>query len=289
MKGQAPLPFPPIIGTGFVVRENGLIITNDHVVRCFPKLFRPPDVKDEWLVTAYMFKLSDKGMMQIPLEVLGVFRVEKFEPGNAYYGPPKPDIAFVKVKLKGLPALSVESSLEIKEGMEVGTAGFPMGTDALVAPGWLHQITPTLQRGIVSAVLPFACEAPHGFSINVMTQGGASGSPVFLSDTGKIVGVLYAGLNDIQETFQKDKYRTSTNISYVVPAHYITASLKVVEQKPDFVLPADTQSLTEIIAVAGSRELTGGHLPYEIRPIQPPQQELKVLKNLKASDEVTPV
>ena len=77
--------------------------------------------------------------------------------------PAGPDLAFVPVKARGLPAVALDGPEAIDEGTEVATAGFPMGTDALMAPGWIHQVTPTLQRGIISAVLPFPCPTPHAY------------------------------------------------------------------------------------------------------------------------------
>ncbi|WP_231714495.1 serine protease [Desulfonema ishimotonii] len=38
---DAPRAFPPIIGTGFVVDKNGLIVTNRHVIRAFGEISRP--------------------------------------------------------------------------------------------------------------------------------------------------------------------------------------------------------------------------------------------------------
>jgi len=41
---------------------------------------------------------------------------------------------------QGAFLLAIYTRLE--EGLEVATAGYPMGTDALTAPGYLHQVTP---------------------------------------------------------------------------------------------------------------------------------------------------
>src|SRR5690349_18006215 len=71
---QSRLPqFPTIIGTGFVVHEDGVIATNAHVVHAFQSVPRPPDApKDDWPVFCIMLKLIDRGMLEIPLEILGV-------------------------------------------------------------------------------------------------------------------------------------------------------------------------------------------------------------------------
>jgi hypothetical protein len=93
--------FPPIFGTGFVVHEDGLIATNDHVISSFPTLPHPDGYKD-WPVAALFFILTDSGMASFAADIGGVSRLSKFGPGQAYYGPPKPDIAFVHVKLRDL-------------------------------------------------------------------------------------------------------------------------------------------------------------------------------------------
>jgi hypothetical protein len=213
--------FPSIFGTGFVVHEDGVIATNDHVIAAFPDMPHPDGYKD-WPVAALFFILTDNGMASFAADIGGVSRLSKFEPGRAYYGPPKPDIAFVHVKLRDLLPVTLRAhGAMYEEGEEVATAGFPMGTDHLTAPGWLHQISPTLQSGIVSAIHPYPCTTPHGFTINVMSQGGASGSPIFNSQTGEVLGAVYGGLFDDDKTSQ----RVPTNYTYGVPSHFIINSL----------------------------------------------------------------
>lgn len=271
---ESPPEFPPIFGTGFIVAD-GLAVTNDHVVKQINKLPRPKDCPPElWPVSCLLlYFIPDKGVAQVFIDVLGVFGIEKMETGEIYYGPPKPDVALVHIKMKDLPHVKIKYVREkVKEGHEVATAGFPMGTDTLMAPGYLHQLTPTLQRGIISAVLPFECDTPHALMINIMAQGGASGSPVFFPDSEEVIGVLYAGLNDIERTisiFSKNKkerdpsihshfYKLSTNVSYVVPSHYIEYLLNNIFKDDRFSLPEDTPSLKELINSADFKVLKRG-------------------------------
>ncbi len=276
-KGTPP-PFPPILGTGFVVHPDGILATNAHVVNAFSRVFRPADApRDEWPVQAKLLKLTEEGMVEIPLQILGVAKIGQFKTGPVYYGPKEgPDLAFVKVKARGLPAVSIDSKTVIEEGYEIATAGFPMGTDALTAPGWLHQLTPTLQRGIVSAVLPFVCATPHAYSINVMTQGGASGSPVFSSDSGAVVGVLYGGLRDFHVTKEKDLVAVPTNISYVVPSHYIEHALGVVMKNPDMKPDPEALPIDEMLRTYTRTNLFEKGRDWVVKKVDPKIEESRV-------------
>lgn len=277
---SGPPPFPPIIGTGFVVHPDGIIATNDHVVRAFGKL-RPDGLPDDdWGVYALMLHSTLEGQLEIPLEVLGVGIIGKFQHGPAYYGPPRPDVAFVHVKARGLQALEIADDHIIVEGTELATAGFPMGTDALVAPGYVHQVTPTLQRGIISAVLPFACESPHAFTLNVMTQGGASGSPVFDPQTARVAGVLYAGLEDIGVTKGKDVYRLPTNISYVVPSHVLRNSLAAFRQNADVGVAIGAKTIDEMIRGAVLSNVIEKGRQWQVREMKPREPSPAVMKQV---------
>jgi len=278
---EPPSEFPPIFGTGFIIDE-GIVVTNDHVVKVIPKLPKPKDCPpDLWPLNCLLWHfIPGKGMATIKLDVLGVMSISHMEHGKVYYGPPKPDVSFVHVKMKGLPKANIKYNLEeIKEGREIATAGFPMGTDTLTAPGYLHQLTPTLQKGIISAVLPFPCDTPHALMINVMVQGGASGSPVFLPETGDIIGVLYGGLEEKRRTksglpkkikqeiesfepsIHSHLFTSPTNISYVVPAHYIEKMLDTIKNDPNYKLPEDTPTIDEYIKQAEHIEIRRGETP----------------------------
>ncbi|NPU64588.1 trypsin-like peptidase domain-containing protein [Bradyrhizobium sp. 83012] len=222
---EAAGQFPPIVGTGFVVHESGLIATNQHVIEAMTQLNKP-DGFAEIPAMAMFFILTEKGMVNVTFDIVGYAVIKTFGPQQVYYGPEKPDLAFVQLNVTGLlPVKLRPHGAMYEEGEAIATAGFPMGTDHLRVPGWIHQLSPTLQTGTLSAVHPFPCATPHGFTINVMAQGGASGSPIFNVQTGEVLGALYAGVFDLIQEEDGKQRRAPTNYTYGVASHYIINAL----------------------------------------------------------------
>src|SRR5579883_1590960 len=156
---------PDILGTGFIAREDGVIVTNNHVVQKIKELPRRKNAPStEWPIKVmYLQNIPNKGMLSAFFEVEGVGTLSRETPINdPHYGPDVPDIGFIFVKVKGLPVLEIENTFSLQEGDDVFISGFPMGTRTLRAPGWIHQINPVLQKGMISAIQPFPCSHPHG-------------------------------------------------------------------------------------------------------------------------------
>ncbi len=78
----------------------------------------------------------------------------------------------------------------------------------------ITQLMPFLKHGIISSVQPFPCPFPHGFSTDVLTQGGNSGSPVFLADNPVVLGI------------HKGVVPGGDNMTITVPSHLIAKALE---------------------------------------------------------------
>jgi len=232
--------FLEIIGTGFIVREDGIVLTNKHIVDRFKTLpKRKGAPKDEWPALILLFHfIPNKAMAVINLDIKGVASPREFIKPPAYYGEDLPDVAAICVNAKGLPTIKLQPKLDVNEGENVAVAGFPMGTRTLQAPGWIHQLSPTLQTGIISAVLPFPCNHPHALLLDLMTQGGSSGSPVFKPETAQVLGMVYAGLHETRLlSSPRDRdgfmaYKNSTTLTLAIPTNYIHSLVDKLDQIP---------------------------------------------------------
>ncbi|MEK6321016.1 MAG: trypsin-like peptidase domain-containing protein [Acidobacteriota bacterium] len=224
--GKTP-PFPFLLGTGFVVDPRGIVVTNRHVA---DDLMQLPVHPKTGAHTAFAMLSSPAVHDDAHGQVQGLFFVDirdyrvldSFASTQQYYGEPVPDMAFLQIDACELPALELATRKNTWQiGMSIATAGFPLGNDALVVYGNINQITPLLRHGIISSLYPFPCSVPHGFTIDVMMQGGGSGSPIFLPDTPTVVGLLHGGF-------------PGTNITIALPSHLVRLGLADLLQNSPF-------------------------------------------------------
>jgi len=146
-KRHGKKPSGKAYGSGFVLSADGYVITNAHVV------------KD---ATSIKVTLSDK--RELTAKLIGSDKSS--------------DIALLKIKATGLPALELGDSSSLKVGQWVYAIGAPFGLDY------------TATQGIVSALsrhLPDGNYVPF-IQTDVAVNPGNSGGPLF-DLNGKVVGV----------------------------------------------------------------------------------------------------
>jgi hypothetical protein len=156
-------------------------------------VFPRPDVLDGRVIVGILAR-----------RILREFILDTLEAPAPLFGQVNPDFAFAEIDLQGLPSLDISAeSNPIEAGSEIVTIGFPMGEQYLspYSTDAVSQISPFARHGIISSVLPCECENPHGFSIDVLSEGGASGSPIFLAEEGTVVGILHAGFDGAPVTY----------------------------------------------------------------------------------------
>lgn len=177
---------------------------------------------------------------------------------SGYLGPNPPDISFLLLPVTGTDSVDLAET-PLKEGEELAFVGFPMGTDALRAPGWIHQLCPTLQAGLVGAVLPhWSAPIPHGFLLHANTEGGVSGSPVFRKD-GTVVGMVYMALMERLRTEDDSggpkEYMVPTSLTGCIPFNVLSKVLDAAER----MVPLTTrQSFQDYVASRQPIEMQAG-------------------------------
>jgi S1-C subfamily serine protease len=196
-------------GTGFVVGNGHLVVTNFHVL---------PDKLD-----------SAKN------EKLAVFtgrgRKAKFHPARVIAEDRTHDLALLYISTPQVAMTLARGSL-VREGTEVAFTGFPMG----MALG----LYPVTHRGIVSAISPMAppqlgsrvltakmiraMRDPYDvLQLDATAYPGNSGSPVYDQASGEVIGVINSVL--IKDT-KEAAIENPSGISYAIPVRFVQSLIK---------------------------------------------------------------
>jgi len=191
-----PQLHPKILGTAFAVSEQGHLLTNAHVAFALMtplEYWHTLQLSPRSCVLAYEF-IPGKGMAEIKGSIKSVMAItgKHVAPGGVMYGGP-PDLAVISTSFMKTPCLKITEGELPAEGAEVYFCGFPLGERMFYTEHGLEQVTSTIQRGIISAHLPFSgIPNPHAFVMDATSNPGNSGSAVINPEDGSVIGVVFA-------------------------------------------------------------------------------------------------
>jgi serine protease Do len=195
-------------GTGFVVSNGNLFVTNAHVL---PQAAE----KDAEADVVILIRLARN---EVQMRRTTLLEVDKLH-----------DLALLRFEGAAVPVLNVGDSDLVQEGKAIAFMGFPIGG--------LLGFSPVTHRGIVSSITAAALPSPSALALNEKAirslRGGGnfdifqldgtaypgnSGGPMFDPDTGEVLGIL----NMVFIKGTKESALTNpSGISYAIPSKYV--------------------------------------------------------------------
>ncbi len=192
-------------GTGFVVDDGTLVVTNAHVM--------PPALDGDRLEQVAILVPQHTGTK-------ATFREARMIAMDT-----STDLALLRIGGAPLPALRIGDSDGVKEGQSILMTGFPIGS--VLGP---H---PATHRGMIAAITPIVIPQPHSgrldpkvvrrlasgpfdvLQLDATAYPGNSGSPVYDPATGTVLGI-------VNMVFVKGTKETAltqpSGITYAVPS-----------------------------------------------------------------------
>jgi serine protease Do len=204
-------------GTGFVVGNGNMVVTNAHVL---------PQPADQDLDATVVVQVRDA---QDELQMRGttVLEVDKAH-----------DLVLLRFDGPAVPALTLRDSNLVQEGQAVAFTGFPIGG----ALGF----SPVTHRGMISSIaaatLPTAnsqqlnaraIRSLRGGSFDIFQLDGTaypgnSGGPLFDPETGEVLGVV--NMVFIKGT-RESALTHPSGISYAIPSKFVAEMLERATRK----------------------------------------------------------
>lgn len=162
-----------IRGTGFITSKDGKFITCAHVYKQIP----PNEL--QYLEVSVPGKTDEKGITHYDRYKVKLLKMDE-----------ENDLALMQIISEKNNFETIEGfgdSESVKEGDEVVFIGYPLATELL---GMQFGITMSTNHCIISSVKKRGIDGSlHFFMVDTHINNGSSGSPVFLKETGKVIGI----------------------------------------------------------------------------------------------------
>ena len=194
-------------GTGFVVGNGNLVVTNFHV-----------------LAEA----AENQADMSLVVQVRGANNQLSLRQATVLETDRVHDLAVMRIEGVAVAPVAIRSSDTVREGQAVAFMGFPIG-------GTLG-FSPVTHRGIVSSITPAVLPAPSSrqltdaairaaragsfdiFQLDATAYPGNSGGPLFDPESGEVIGVVNMVL--LKNT-RESALSHPSGISYAVPSRFV--------------------------------------------------------------------
>jgi S1-C subfamily serine protease len=197
-------------GSGFVVGDGNLVVTNFHVL---------PTAADS------AGNVSNPTLMVL---APGAGREMEPRPARLVASDRNHDLALLRIEGAPLPALQLGDTALVREGSSVAFIGYPIAG--------ILGYSPVTHRGIVSSVASIVLPASSAgqlseraiarlregpfdiYQLDATAYPGNSGGPVFEVATGRVIGVINMVL--IRGT-KESALTNPTGISYAIPVRFV--------------------------------------------------------------------
>lgn len=199
-------PRAQYLGTGFVIDDGRLVVTNDHVL--------PGDL--------------DQDNRERLVVVSGQGRDNNIHHAEVVARSVNDDLVLLRIAPPSLPALQLGNSSRVRVGEEVAFTGYPIGM--------ILGLYPATHRAGISAMTPMAIPARHSselddrriralrnsppmvFQLDATAYPGNSGSPLYRKETGEVIGVI----NQVYvQGGREAAVRNPSGITYAIPSDRI--------------------------------------------------------------------
>jgi len=199
-------------GTGFVVGDGTLVVTNFHVL---------PSAVESASGPTLMVQVP-RGRRETEPRVARLLASDRTH-----------DLALLRIEGAPLPALTLDEPDAAREGTSIALIGYPIGG--------ILGFTPVTHRGIISAITAIVLPAPNSQQLNARTitqlrdgsfdilqldataYPGNSGGPVLDAETGRVVGVVNMVL--VRGT-RESALSNPTGITYAIPVRFLRELLR---------------------------------------------------------------